>query len=407
MKVILKMSIFVYALGSFSCSEKIDPTSKDLQPLWEYDFKLDKTAVIYPIVMDDQVIYSSFTEENGRVIWKSKLLALEQESGELKWEWFNNHSPKSDVLDIFTPTFLINNKLYFSTGPRIYSVNAIDGSTFWYNVVGDYTFDNIGFSGEILSINAGYDGDGYTALKEIDLETGSTTDLLQIKRGNGIDNLGSSFIIEPDFIYYWQSYKSGKPFPNDYIFLFNKHDRKAGKLVYSKNADSLGIDESVQYMKEYDKESIIFIGIDRIGKLSKNTGDLLWLFDTGINTFQNTLEIGEAGEIYYINQNKLFCMDGQTGKPIWIKDYDFTYDNSKIIFRQGYLYLICGSRFNIFSAHDGSLVSSVYPPVSPHSSDSDKFQPVISIDKENGRVYTASYSKAYCYPTYDPKTKKK
>jgi len=65
---------------------------------------------------------------------------------------------------------------------------------------------------------------------------------------------------------------------------------------------------------------------------------------------------------------------------------------------KGVVYYTDGISLRGVDAASGEVLLEVEAP-SRANDDGAFFQPVLTIDHENDRIYTASYTHAYCYPT--------
>jgi hypothetical protein len=388
------------SVSFISCkNEKIDTDSTNLSPIWEKDYKVGLTTGINPVLVGDKVVFSAYERENKDLTASSRLLAYDQEEGHLTWEWKNNETTRSEDIGLFTPVYASNTNLYFSRGPRCYSINSVNGVTNWFRSYGDFGNTSLNENNNNIYYSIGSDFSYKGALMEINLQTGDSTHVLEFNSNDSITTSGSNFIVEDNFLYYIEGHRIESANETAFEVSLIKYDRNAQEAIYEIPVSDLNLENNVGILKKYDAHTLLAISNRQLVSINEATAALNWTVKLPMNQFYDQILTTDSGLLYVVTEYNLMCVDINSGSVMWDVVPTHLGLNSRMVIHKGILYFVSGSRFNAFDAANGNELMSLEAPSLKWSGLSDGFNSVITLDAENDRIYTTSFTAAYCYPT--------
>jgi hypothetical protein len=396
----LKLLVFSIISSLFiSCkTEDTDSLNNHLSPIWEKDFQVGQTTCINPVVLDETVVFSSYERENLDLKASSRLIAYAQKDGKLDWDWRNRETDKSEDLLLSTPVYCIDNNLFFSKGPRCYAVSALTGETRWFRTFGDYAGTELIENEDKIYYLVGQDNSKRNVLVNLDLNSGDTTAIIDFYNNDSTKIHADNFLIAEDYIHYIKGYSriiNDVLTFDDYLIRYN---RVTFENVYESSLSSLNIG-TVQSIRKFDETSILAISNKYVLRFSTYSGKLIWSTPIPSNMFYQDFLTTDSGLWYIVTEDNLMCISIASGGIIWDVVPVHLGLNSRMVLHKGVLYFVSGGRLNAFDASNGQQIMSLLAPSIQWSGVSDNFQSVMTLDAENDRIYTASYTAAYCYPT--------
>lgn len=403
----MKLSTFLNILNLlflFSCkSETEESLQSNLSPIWEKDFQVGLTTCINPVLLDKSVVFSSYERKNPDLSAPSRLICFQKDSGEDVWEWINKETSRADELLLLTPIFEIENNLYFSVGPRCYAVNSLTGKTLWFKSYGDFAITDLIRSNDGIYYLIGEDFTNTETLISIDLLNADTLSIMGFTNHDSVDEYRGDFIIEEKYIYF--SNVKNKLFENKWNStpFISKYDRESKEIIQEIRLENSDLATNVSCFKKYGNNIIIAITNKNLIKIDMESGKIIWSNSIPSNLFFPDFVITDSGQLYIVTEANLMCVDIATGTIIWDVVPEHLGLNSRMVLHKGVLYFVSGGRLNAFEANNGRQLMSLTAPSIKWSGVSDNFQSVMTLDAENDRIYTASYTAAYCYPTLNLK----
>jgi outer membrane protein assembly factor BamB len=99
--------------------------------------------------------------------------------------------------------------------------------------------------------------------------------------------------------------------------------------------------------------------------------------------------------LYVNTEFYIYSLNPENGNINWQTD---SRGGSRLQYHNGVIYFTAGALLRAVDATTGEKLLAIEAP-SRADDDGAYFQPVLTIDHDNDRIYTASYTHAYCYPT--------
>jgi outer membrane protein assembly factor BamB len=402
-KLIYLLSL-VYATSCSLIGIGRDEIDNNLYPkLWEYNFEIGYFSTINPILNGNRVIYSSLDERRTDFMASSTLEALDKENGKHIWKWDGMTNKPSEKFYFEDRYYVSNSILYISSGVD-YAINLENGITNNYlndNKSGGQAF--FGNGNEIYSIfnnsvnNSNTVG---TIIKRMNTVAFSWKTIFE---NNFTDSSVISFSqilfddLNPNLLYL--------PFTFGYFGLENFYP---GLMIYSLSESKIileklipisGSKHFIDNLSIIDKDKIYIPAYGKIICINKNTGELLWQNNVNGNTSSSGILFPENNLLYVNTEFGVYCINPETGAVIWSKlNGEKEGNSSRMQYHNGVIYYIGGGMFHARDANTGEKLLFFEAPSFAKDGGA-FFQPVMTIDQENDKIYTASYTHAYCYPT--------
>jgi len=132
----------------------------------------------------------------------------------------------------------------------------------------------------------------------------------------------------------------------------------------------------------------------KIAAVNCDNADVMWQQNTEYNSSRSGIMYAD-NKLFVNTEFVLYALDAETGDIIWQIE---SRAGSRMQAHKGVVYYRSGSALRGVDMATGEILLEIEAP-SRASDDGAFFQPVLTIDHENDRIYTASYTHAYCYPT--------
>ncbi|WMN10781.1 PQQ-binding-like beta-propeller repeat protein [Marivirga salinae] len=383
-------------ISSCSLFKDEDPSKDFYQPLWGYNFNIGYYSSIDPILYSDKVIFSALDEKKNDFSANSTLEAFDKEEGNLIWRWDNNIPVQYDKFLNIHEYYINNQVLYISSGWE-YGINLGTGETLFdnnhtkSNGVSFYGKDNWIFTNFTTSDNS-YESIEFTERNNFEWKV-----LLESR------NRDTS-------IYYYRHTLFDDFFPNRIYFPYTKwngEESRPNLLIYDFENKKVILDEPISIMEGnhfIDNKPVlngnkIYLPIHGlVACINKNTSELIWQKKVNGNTSASGLLYAGNNLLYVKAEFGLYCIDPENGNTLWSNEGSGEGNASRLQYHNDVIYYIGGAKFNAVDASTGEKLLSFEAP-SRADDDGAFFQGVMTIDHENDKIYTASYTHAYCYPT--------
>jgi outer membrane protein assembly factor BamB len=379
-----------------------------INPLWEYNYKVGYTGGIIPVIHDNKVMFSSLKETSPDGSANDKLIALDKASGKLIWEWSDLFWDKYENFDENSNKPIFENILAFAIGSRNYTVNLNDGTTSWKNKTGT-SDSHVGINNDQIYRTVTYSpadiGIFSDQILEASIHTGEWHKVFEVSGGDSLrqslsipvflkDSIGDEIMIMHNSTI---EETGTKNYTTPYLISYN---RTKEKINYEVQLDEPGLYSGVDWFPIVENDKVYLL----VGKLIKcydlKTGKEIWSRRfNGDFLFSGALL--DNGKIYANRDGSdptLYCIDAETGSIIWETPSAGT--SSPLQLHKGVLYFVGGSDglFHCVNAATGKFIYSIKAP-SQYKDHNDFFSRGCSVDHDTDKIYVASYTTAYCYPT--------
>lgn len=393
-KIIVIISCMSF-LSSCSLFEDKDPDKDSYRPLWEYNFNIGYFASIDPILHNDKVIFSGLDEKKNDFSANSTLEAFNKTNGEMVWKWDETVKNSYDQFNYIAQNYVYNNVLYISTGVD-YAINLNKGTTksFDDSKIGGQNFH--GVDNMILSSFRSQD-DTKEVMKCTSVDSFNWSNLITFNNNDSIEffleffisnNQDENIILIPLTI-------GRRDFSPGLIKLL-KYDLKENTVL---SEDTLNLDYSrnrfIDFPPEQNEDNVFLSLNGMVACIDKETFEVLWQRDTNGHSSRSGILYTEDGGFYVNTEFYLYSLNPENGNIIWQKE---SRAGSRLQYHNGVIYYTGGSKLRAVDAASGESLMAIEAP-SRAADDGAFFQPALTIDHENDRIYTASYTHAYCYPT--------
>ncbi|MBK6266104.1 PQQ-binding-like beta-propeller repeat protein [Marivirga sp. S37H4] len=388
----LKFIFFAFFLTSCSIFCQDDNIKDEsYKPIWEKSFGVGYTNTINPVLSSSGVIYSPVQDLRNDFSSPSTLTSLDSETAITQWVWKDTFKDSYEEFLGNDISYFIDDQLVIQSGPRIYKINTENGSTIWK----DNQFQNI-YSGIYVFENkiyfAGKDSERNGIIYTMSLETSEVIETLEVYEASA-----------PMLIL-----KNGMK----YLLLntgFLREDNKTQNKIalYSLDTDSLIynvdlLDAELSFSSKHypiSEDDNIFTSISEvIICVDFFTGRVKWNTALKGNMDFSGFILAPNGNLYANTEFGVYCLNPENGNILWRFEGDDEGISSRMQYHKDVIYYIGGAKFNAIDATTGEKLLAFEAP-SRAVDDGAFFQPVMTIDQENDRIYTASYTHAYCYPT--------
>ena len=371
--------------------QKQEPKLK-YPPIWEYDFKVGYFSSIDPILYEDKVIYSGLDDKRNDFSANSTLEAFDKENGDQLWVWDDAVEVNYGQFNFLGQNYIDDNVLHISTGVD-YAINLDNGKTV------DYYDESPRIGGQNFSgINNLIFSDYYSNSQEQTILKYTETKNFQWKT---LESFHNSDTIRYGF--------SEAVFKNDKMIIpfteWNPTDKNIqlslktyditsmsslSKQVFSDNL----FESSLDYPPLLVDETIYMSLGGKIAAVNCDNADIMWQQNTEYNSSRSGIMYAD-NKLFVNTEFVLYALDAETGDIIWQIE---SRAGSRMQDHKGVVYYRSGSVLRGVDMATGEILLEIEAP-SRASDDGAYFQPVLTIDHENDRIYTASYTHAYCYPT--------
>lgn len=384
--------------------------SQAINPLWEYNFKVGYSSSIYPTIYNNIVLYSSLKDPSSDGSANDKLIALDKTSGKLIWEWSDlfwdkyEHFPSEGQK---RPIF--ENIMIMAIGGRNYVIDLSTGQTVWKNK----TMTSLSHLSQDASLiyrvniyDIGDIGMYSNQLMEADIHTGSWQKVFEATGGDSLRQfltvptiyteqsdkifiMGNSTLVEKQ--------RPDKGYSTPYLISYNKTKEI---INYKVQLDDPGFFSVVDWYPIIDSNKVYLLVDKLIVCHDLGTGNRIWERRfPGNFVFSGALL--DNGRIYANRDGSdptLYCIDAETGSIIWETPSAGT--SSPLQLHKGVLYFVGGSDglFHCVNATTGKFIYSIKAP-SQYKDHNDFFSRICTVDHDTDKIYVASYTTAYCYPT--------
>jgi len=380
-----------------SCSLFEQPEKKAvISPHWEHDFNVGYFSSIDPILYKDKVIYSGLDEKKNDFSANSTLEAFDRLKGDLIWKWSDNIPSTFDQFSDLNSFLVKDNILYISSGWE-YAINLDEGKTKFEN--DQNKLDGVNFAGNdkyLLTTYTSLDQSSVTveysfyndfAWEVLYERTNVDTSIYYFKNFN-FDEKESSILYIPYS-------KWNGVFSSPYLMSFDISSKT--KIL----DEPIDLEEKGRFIdnKTFIHEGLMYMPCNGyIICVNAKSADLIWQVPLNGNTSASGILITKDGNLFAKAEFGLYNIDKGTGNIIWENSLSGEGNASKLGYHNEVIYYIGGGRFHAVDSNSGQKIFQIEAP-SYLKDPGAFFQPVLTIDHENDRIYTASYTHAYCYPT--------
>jgi outer membrane protein assembly factor BamB len=372
-----------------------DPDKDSYEPIWEYNFDIGYFSTIDPIIHNDKVIFSGLDEKKNDFSANSTLEAFSKDNGELIWKWDETVKNSYDQFNYLAQNYVYNHVLYISTGVD-YAIDLNEGKTRHYlneSGIGGQHFN--GVDNMIFASSPSQD-DTKVIMKCTDINSFSWSDLQSFNNNDSIkhymryvinDKQNDDIIIMPLLV--------GRRDFSIGVMKFIKYDLGKNTIL---SEDTLNLDYSrnrfIDFPPEQNEDNVYLSLNGMVACIDKETFEVLW--QKNLNGNSSRSGIMYADDKLFVNTEfVLYALDAKTGGIMWQIE---SRAGSRMQAHKGVVYYRSGSVLRGVDMTTGEILLEIEAP-SRASDNGAYFQPVLTIDHDNDRIYTASYTHAYCYPT--------
>jgi outer membrane protein assembly factor BamB len=399
MRPLILLSLLI--LGGFNCSknpEQLDPP-KIPETLWKIPLSSgEETGTFDPVLYKNLVIYSA--NDNGD-IRKSKLIALDKETGKQVWEWKNTNQLSGHIWGC--ETYLSNNILVLPILGKPYQIVAINldnGTQIWHHTSPEaVNWQLVGSGNNVFHIRSNLD-----RMKD-------EIWVADVNIGHWQSVYAASNVNAPIFIQGMHAYKGndGKDYLSFLVGKYNdfqfseaestifKYRIDSNKMVYTQKLDFLP--KHHQPFLKGAALNKLWLRDDPVIALNESTGTKQSEFFVPItaSTTSGYIAIADT-KLLMTTVEKLVCLDAQTGKFLWQEEGKTSGSPSRVLHYNNVIYYTSmgDGKFHAINATTGK---SIYDVKSPDKKADGRggFDTAITLDTVNKRIYTASYLSAICY----------
>jgi outer membrane protein assembly factor BamB len=380
------------------CVKQTQPNAaKSPETLWKVPLSgTEETSSMNPVLYKNLVIYTADDSSES----KSKVIALDKETGKRVWEWKNTKEAFGYIS--LANTYLHGNILVlpvFGKPYQIVALNLDNGTTLWHHTSPEaVSWQLVGSGNWVFHIRGNLD-----RMKD-------EIFVADVNTGNWQSVYAASNVNAPIYIQGMHSYKAddGK---NYLTFLVAKYKdfqfSEAESIVFKYSIDS----SKMVYQKKLDflpPKSYPFLETIALSKLWLSSPALAlretdgekqaeFFVPLGISTTEGKIRV-VSNKLLMPTTNKLVCFDAETGKFLWQESGNTSGSPSRILYYDNVIYYTSGGDGK-FHAMDATTGQEIYNEKSPDKKANGQggFDSAITLDTLNRRVYTASYFSAICY----------
>jgi outer membrane protein assembly factor BamB len=399
----MRITYFLYLivfLMSGCCKDK-QPDMNTIEMVWKVPLSNGvETTSTCPILYKNIVIYSA--DDNGDKA-KSKLIALNKETGQKVWEWTNTKTTTGIIPSYYT--YANENILIvplLGQTRQVVAVNMDNGTTLWHTVLPEGgTWKIAGFGNKVFHVRGNFD-----RMKD-------EIFVADVNTGNWQSVYVASNINAPIFIDGMHTYK-GNDNKSYLAFLVGKYKDFSFKEVetsifkFSVDSNKMVYQKILNFIdKTNSSSSLLVTNADKfwlrgapVYALDEATGaKLLEISPPQPEPLSGNIAVF-GDKVFMPRTYTLMCYDAKTGKYLWTGDGNTSGLPSLMSFHNNVLYYtsLSDGKFHAIDANTGKDIYNVLSP-DLKSNGQGGFDAALTIDSTNNRVYTATYYSAVCYKT--------
>ncbi|MBK6266105.1 PQQ-binding-like beta-propeller repeat protein [Marivirga sp. S37H4] len=385
-------------LSSCSLFEDKDADKDSYQPLWEYNFNVGYFSSIDPIIHNDKVIFSALDKKKNDFSANSTLEAFDKNNGKLIWKWDGTIDNSYGQFN-YQAENVVNRNIFFGYTGIYYAVDLDFGVTTHYAAKAE----SDGFGGAFLNlINESLLVASFSSVDNKKTELKSTS--LNSFSWEPIMTLNND-----DSLSYHMRF--AKAYDDGTILLpinIGKQDFSIGRIMLTQfdlqikqftRSKVIEIDYSYNRFLDdppQENDESIFLSIHgAIVSIDKDSFDTNWEISLDGNASRSGFCLVNDYSLFINTEFSLYAIDTKKGNVLWQVP---SRAGSRLRYHNGVIYYTGGTKLRAVDATSGESLMAIEAP--SFSKDGGAFfQPVMNIDHENNRIYTASYTHAYCYPT--------
>jgi outer membrane protein assembly factor BamB len=400
MRLINLISLIVFIVSG--CCKDKQPDTNTIETVWKVPLSNGlETNSTNPILYKNVVIYSA--DDNGSKT-KSKLVALNKETGQKVWEWTNTKQETGTIPSYYTYSYenILIVPLLGQTR-QVVAINMDNGTTLWHTILPEGgTFKIAGIGDKVFHVRGNFD------------RTKDEIFVSDVRTGNWQSVYAASNTDAPIFILFSIYTYKGSNGRNNLAFLVNKYkdfsfqeseftifkyDVDSNKMVYQKKLDFISKNNSSPALLVTNANKFWLRGAP-VYALDEATGDkLLEISPPMPEPISGNIAVFND-KVFMPRTYKLMCYDAKTGKYLWTGEGNTSGLPSLMAFHNDVLYFtsLSDGKFHAINATTGK---NIYDVVSPDikSNGQGSFDIALTVDTVNNRVYTATYYSAVCYKT--------
>ncbi|MBK6266102.1 PQQ-binding-like beta-propeller repeat protein [Marivirga sp. S37H4] len=380
-------------LSSCNLFENKDSDKDSYQPLWEYNFDIGYFSSIDPVLYNDKVIFSALEEKKNDFSANSTLEAFDKSNGQLVWKWDETVKDSYDQFNNLRDSYLNGHILYISTGID-YAIDLNGGQTVHH--IEEPKLNGQSFSGRdnyIFSSFLSYD-EKKEIMKYTSLESFSWETLFEFENNDSSMYYVRHALFDNSFpgkVYFpYSRWSGGESRPHLLIYNFTEKSELLNVAISIQSGS-----HSIDYSPVLYGDRIFLSLSGLVACINKNSGELIWQKELNGNSSRSGILYTEDDGFYVNTEFYLYSIDPENGNILWQKESRAA---SRLQYHKGVIYYTGGTSLRAVDAITGESLMAIEAP-SRAEDDGAFFQSVITIDHENDRIYTASYTHAYCYPT--------
>jgi outer membrane protein assembly factor BamB len=372
--------------------------AKSPEMLWKVPLSNGtETSSMNPVVYKNLVIY---TADDGDIN-KSKIVALDKETGKTMWEWKNTKEALGYIS--LTKTYLHNNILVLPILGRPYQLVAINldnGTPIWHQTFTEaVSWQFVGAGNLVFHIRGNLD-----RMKD-------EIFVADVNTGNWQSVYVASNVNAPIYIQGMHTYEENNG-TNYLTFLVAKYkdfqfsETESTIFKYSIDSSQMVYQKKLPFLLPKSQPFLETVALNQLWlsnnpalALRASDGEKKAEFVVPVTIATTSGKIVVAGtKLLMPTVNKLVCFDAETGKFLWQEGGNTSGSPSRILYYDNVLYYTSGGdgKFHALNATTGE---TIYDEKSPDKKANGQggFDSAITLDTVNRRIYTASYFSAICY----------
>jgi hypothetical protein len=399
MRIINLFSLVVFTV--LGCCKDKQPDTNTIETVWKVPLSNGlETNSTHPILYKNIVIYSA--DDNGSKT-KSKLIALNKETGQKVWEWTNTKQETGTIPSYYTyahENILIAPLL--GKTRQVVAINLDNGATLWHTILPEGgTWKIAGIGNKVFHVRGNFD------------RTKDEIFVADVNTGNWQSVYTASNINAPIFIDGMHTYH-GNDNKGYLAFLVGKYkdfsftEVETSILKFSVDSNRMVYQKVLNFIdKKNSSSSLLVTNANRfwlrgspVYALDEATGDkLLEISPPMPEPLSGNIAVFDD-KVFMPRTYKLMCYDAKTGKYLWTGEGNTSGLPSLMSFHNDVLYFtsLSDGKFHAINATTGKNIYDVISPdIKPNGQGS--FDIALTVDTVNNRVYTATYYSAVCYKT--------
>jgi outer membrane protein assembly factor BamB len=393
--------IYLVVLG---CGKEVPtPTQLNIPKLPETRWKVplsngEETGSINPVLYKNLVIYTA--NDNGDIN-KSKLIALDKETGQRIWEWKNSNQAAGYIT--LSNTYLHDNVLVLpilGNPYQIVGINLDNGQLIWHTILPEAgSWQIAGMDHFVFHIRGNLD-----RMKDeifvADVSTGHWQSVYAASNINAPVFINGMFAYKANDNKKYLTFLVGKykdfSFSEGISTIF-KYNIDSSIMVYQKVLTFLS--KTSQPFIEAVTSDKLWLRGDSIIALAETVGEKVLAIPVPVRVSTSTGHIGIADKkLLMTTTDKLVCFNATNGAYLWQESGNTSGSPSRILYYDNVIYYTSGGdgKFHALNATTGETIYDVKSP-DKKANGQGGFDSAITLDTVNRRIYTASYFSAICY----------